>query len=283
MQTLRDRVAVVTGGASGIGRALAEQFAREGMKVVLADVEEPALAEAVRALEGAGARAIGVRTDVSRAADVEALAARALEAFGAVHVVCNNAGVSVAGFSWERTLEDWQWVLGVNLWGVIHGIRTFVPILLEQKDEGHVVNTASVAGLLSMPHLSPYNVSKHGVVTLSECLHHELSMVSGGRVGVSVLCPAWVATRIADSERNRPAALARTRETAGVDRQAMQATARSLIAQGMQPAAVAELVAGAIREGRFWILPHPEWGGMVRERAAEIAEGRSPAPRIPPT
>jgi NAD(P)-dependent dehydrogenase (short-subunit alcohol dehydrogenase family) len=281
METLRDRVAVVTGAASGIGRALAEHFAREGMKVVLADVEEPALVEAVRALEGAGARAIGVRTDVSQAADVDALGQRALQAFGAVHVVCNNAGVSVAGLSWERTLEDWHWVLGVNLWGVIHGIRTFVPFMLEQKDEGHIVNTASVAGLLSMAALSPYNVSKHGVVTLSECLHHELAMFSQGRIKVSVLCPAWVATRIADSGRNRPAALAHTRETLGIDRQAMEETARSMIAQGMPPAAVAELVVGAIREGRFWILPHPEWGAMVQERAAEIAEGRTPGTRVP--
>src|SRR5579871_852581 len=238
MREFRDRVAVVTGAASGIGRALAERFAAAGMKVVLADVERQALAAAERALASGGARVLAVPTDVSKASDVEALAQRTLEAFGAVHVVCNNAGVSVGGLAWEVTLADWEWILGVNLWGVIHGIRTFVPILLRQGEEGHVVNTASMAGLVSGPGIAPYNATKHTVVTLSEALHHELGMASGGKVKVSVLCPGWVNTRILDADRNRPATLGDATpirpEIAAVREQV-----RQLLESGLAPAAVA--------------------------------------------
>src|SRR3989454_8974881 len=204
MKEFRDRVAVVTGAASGIGRGLAERFAAEGMKVVLADVEQSALDQADAEMRERGATVLPVRTDVSKPQQMEQLAQQTLEAFGAVHIVCNNAGVGGPGGPvWERTLADWQWVLGVNLWGVIHGIRTFVPIMLRQETEGHIVNTASVAGLVSLPMLTIYDVTKHGVVTLSESLYQELAM-SGSRLRVSVLCPGFVSTNIMDADRNRP-------------------------------------------------------------------------------
>src|SRR5215213_2544837 len=206
MKEFSGKVAVITGAASGIGRGLAEACAREGMKVVLADVDEAALAQAERELKDAGAEVLAVRTDVSKADDVEALARRALDAFGAVHLLFNNAGVGAGTTVWESTLADWEWVLGVNLWGVIHGVRTFVPLMLEQADECHIVNTASMAGLVSGPALGVYKVTKHGVVALSETLCCELAIMRS-KIGVSVLCPGGVNTRIMDSERVRPAGL----------------------------------------------------------------------------
>ncbi|HSM76404.1 MAG TPA: SDR family NAD(P)-dependent oxidoreductase, partial [Bryobacteraceae bacterium] len=196
MKEFRNRVAVVTGAASGIGRALAVRFAAEGMKVVLADVEEPALQAAAQELRDAGAAVLALRTDVSQEADVEALAVRTYEAFGGAHIVCNNAGVASRTVpSWEQTSADWQWVLSVNLWGVIHGIRAFVPRMLSSGGEGHIVNTASLAGLTSSPGLAPYNASKHAVATISESLYFELLAVPSS-IRVSVLCPGWVNARI---------------------------------------------------------------------------------------
>lgn len=279
MRDLKGKVAVVTGAASGIGRAMAERFAREGMKVVLADVEQGALAAAERALASSGARVLAVPTDVSKASDVEALAQRTLEAFGAVHVVCNNAGVSVGGLAWEVTLADWEWILGVNLWGVIHGIRTFVPILLRQGEEGHVVNTASMAGLLSGPGIAPYNVTKHAVVTLSEALHHELAVASGGKVKVSVLCPGWVNTRILDADRNRPASLGAATPVRP-ELTAVREQVRQLLQSGLAPAAVAEHVFAAVRDGRFYILTHPQWKPAIRTRLEDILEERPPTLRV---
>src|SRR5215469_10915747 len=206
MQEFPDKVAVVTGAASGIGFALAERFAREGMKVVLADVEGDALARAEAELRGRGATVRAVRTDVRQAGEVAALAEQTLAAFGGVHVVCNNAGVVVFKSAWEHTLADWEWVLGVNLWGVIHGVRTFVPIMLRQGTEGHIVNTASMGGLVTGPFFGSYIVSKHGVVALSEVLALELARI-GAPVKVSVLCPNVVRTNLMDSARNRPLAL----------------------------------------------------------------------------
>jgi len=267
------KVAVVTGAASGIGRALADRFAAAGMKVVLADVERDALERARAEIAAGGATALAVQTDVSRADAVEALARATLDAFGAVHVVCNNAGVAIGGPAWEMTLADWEWVLGVNLWGVIHGVRTFVPIMLRQGTEAHVVNTASMAGLVSGPMMSVYNVAKHGVVTLSETLHHDLAM-QGAKVGVSVLCPAWVNTRIHESQRNRPAALGESNLPPGAE--VMQQTIASLLASGLSPAHVAGLVFDAVRDGRFYVLPHPDWKRLVRTRMDDILEERTP-------
>ena len=201
MQDVRDKVAVITGGASGMGRAFADRFGAEGMKLVLADIEEPELARSVDELKAAGAEVIGVRTDVARIEDVQALRERAREAFGAVHVVCNNAGVA-GGSVIDSPIEMWQWVLGVNLWGVIHGCNVFLPDLLEQ-DEGHIVNTASIAGLGGAAGLGVYCTSKFAVVGLSESLHHDLAARSS-HVGVSVLCPGFVNTRIFESDRNMP-------------------------------------------------------------------------------
>jgi NAD(P)-dependent dehydrogenase (short-subunit alcohol dehydrogenase family) len=276
MKDFRDKVAVVTGAASGIGRALAGALAAEGMRVVLADVEATALDEAAHAIATSGARTIAVRTDVAKGDQVEALAKAALDAFGAVHVVCNNAGVSVSGLSWMHTVADWEWVLGVNLWGVIHGVRVFTPILLGQQADGHVVNTASIAGLLSAPGMAVYDVAKHGVVTLSETLHHELRML-GAPIGVSVLCPAWVNTRILDSARNRPATLGATAQTMP-GREEIEQMARRILAAGLPPERVAALVVQAIRESRFWIFPHPEWKQFVRTRMEDALEERSPSP-----
>jgi NAD(P)-dependent dehydrogenase (short-subunit alcohol dehydrogenase family) len=276
MKDLRDRVAVVTGAASGIGRALAGALAAEGMRVVLADVEAVALEEAAHVLARTGARTVAVRTDVAKGEQVEALAVEAERAFGAVHVVCNNAGVSVSGLSWMHTVADWEWVLGVNLWGVIHGVRVFVPRLLAQASAGHVVNTASIAGLISGPGMAVYDVTKHGVVTLSESLYHELRMMAAP-IGVSALCPAWVNTRIIDSGRNRPAGLADTAEPVP-GREAMEEVARGLLASGLAPERVAALVVDAIRANRFWVLPHPEWKAFVRTRLEDVLEDRNPSP-----
>ena len=277
MKDLKGKVAVVTGGASGIGRAMAERFAAEGMKVVLADIEEGALARAESEMLAAGATVASKRTDVSQGEDVEALARFTVDTFGAVHVLCNNAGVGVGGNSWQQTEADWEWVLGVNLWGVIHGIRAFVPIMLEQGDECHVVNTASGAGLHTRPWVAMYCASKHAVVALSECLHHELSL-TGSKVKVSVLCPAVVNTRIGESERNRPDVL-RNAADAGVPGQQMQAMEqafRALLATGLPPEQVAGAVVDAIKAERFYIITHEETKGRVRSRMQDILEDRSP-------
>jgi len=286
VKEFKDKVAVVTGGASGIGRAMAERFAAEEMKVVLADIEEGALAKAEREMKESGATVLAVRTDVSKGAEVEELADKAFEAFGGVHVLCNNAGVApVTGASWELTEADWQWVLGVNIWGVLHGIRAFVSRMIEQDSEGHIVNTASVAGLLSLPWGSPYCVAKHGVVTLSESMHGELAHL-GSKLKVSVLCPAWVKTELMDSDRNRPADLQNKVEATAARPQALvtEATVRALVSGGTEASGIADLVVGAIREERFYVLPHQEWKEQVRTRMEGILNESNPStePAIQP-
>jgi NAD(P)-dependent dehydrogenase (short-subunit alcohol dehydrogenase family) len=205
MREFTGKVAVITGAASGIGRGLAQRCVEEGMRVVLADIEAPALAQAEAELRGAGATVLAVPTDVAQARAVEALAERTMQTFGAVHLLCNNAGVGAGGSIWESSLDDWEWVLGVNLWGVIHGVRSFVPLMLAQDTACHVVNTASIAGLLSYHPSASYQVTKHAAVALSEHLYHSLAERQA-KIGVSVLCPGWVRTRILESARNRPAA-----------------------------------------------------------------------------
>jgi NAD(P)-dependent dehydrogenase (short-subunit alcohol dehydrogenase family) len=278
MKEFKGKVAVVTGAASGIGRAIAERCAQEGMKVVLADVEEPALAQTEQALRAGGATVLAVRTDVSKAGDVESLAHKTLDAFGAVHVLVNNAGVGAGTTVWESTLADWEWVMGVNLWGVIHGIHTFVPLMLKQDVECHIVNTASIAGLISGPALGIYKVTKHGVVSLSETLSCELAE-RGAKLKVSVLCPGWVSTRIMESDRNRPAELRNepSREPmdphvqAGI--QAMLQAAQT----GLSPQQVAEYVFDAIKNDTFYIITDPDSKPMIRQRMEAILEGRGPA------
>ncbi len=271
---------MVTGGASGIGLALAERFAAEGMGVVIADVEEAALEDAGNRLRAAGADVLGVVTDVRDPDQVEELAERASAHFGGVHVVCNNAGVSAMSAKpvWEIPLEDWTWTLGVNLWGVINGVRTFVPRLIAQG-EGHIVNTASMAGFISSA--GPYGVSKFGVVSLTEGLYLELRDAVPS-VGVSVLCPGWVNTRIGDAERNRPSELAVERNDPLAARAARGL--HRVLEVGMAPASVADEVVGAIRAGRFYVLPHHDeaWLEPVRERMIDILEGRNPVRRPVP-
>lgn len=280
MKDLRDKVAVVTGGASGIGLAMAQRFASEGMNVVLADVEEQALAKAAAELTEAGADVIGVPTDVAQPEQVEALRDQALAKYGKVHLICNNAGVGAGGLLWETALEDWQWVMGVNLWGVIHGIRAFVPVLIEQGEDGHVVNTASIAGLISPPGIGIYNATKHAVVALSETLHVEL-MMRGVRPRVTVLCPGWVRTGIADAERNRPATLRASGGRSPSDEEQMVEQAmRQVVADGMPPSEVAQKVLDGVREQRMYVLTHPELKKAIAGRWEHLREETTPGMEI---
>jgi NAD(P)-dependent dehydrogenase (short-subunit alcohol dehydrogenase family) len=284
MELEAGKVAVVTGAASGIGLALSERFARAGLHVVLADVEEPALARAAHRIGALGVEALAVRTDVSDAAAVQALARAAVERFGSVHVVCNNAGVASGADPWFGPLSAWEWVMGVNLWGVIHGIRAFLPILINQG-EGHIVNTASIAGL--NPGSGPvYAASKHAVVALSEELFKTTKIVDVP-VGVSVLCPGWVRTAIMDADRNWPERLGQSPVRAPAN-EVMRPHFRHAIDEGMGPDAIADLVADAIVTGKFWILPHPEFVERAARRWHRIADGDNPdtdadVPGFPPT
>jgi NAD(P)-dependent dehydrogenase (short-subunit alcohol dehydrogenase family) len=276
MREFKDKVAVVTGAASGIGRALAERAAREGMKVVLADIEEEPLAQAEGEITAAGGTALAVRTDVSKADDVEALARQTVDAFGAVHLVCNNAGVGlVMKASWEATLEDWHWCLGVNLWGVIHGIHTFVPIMLEQDTEGHVVNTASVAGLISLPYVAPYHATKHAVVTITESLHYELAL-RDTKIKASVLCPGFIQTRIMDADRNRPAELGTESADEATTVPSMLGAYRQAVDVGFPAAYVAEQVFHAIWQERLYIRTGYMSNDWIRRRADGIVLQRNP-------
>ena len=273
MRQLDDRVAVVTGGASGIGRALAERFAAERMRVVLADIEEAPLAATAAELEAGGAAVVAVVADVASASDVEAVRDRALAAFGAVHVVCNNAGVGGGGIV-DAPLALWEWTIGVNLMGVVHGVHTFLPLLLEQ-DEGHIVNTASLAGLGGVAGLGIYCTTKFAVVGLSESLHHDL-VSRGSQVGVSVLCPGFVQTRIGESTRNAPASIAAWVESP--DAQATIEFANALTAAGIAPTTVAGAVVDAILGDVFYIVPHEHAAvETTRARADWMAGGAPPA------
>jgi NAD(P)-dependent dehydrogenase (short-subunit alcohol dehydrogenase family) len=279
LETLAGRVAVVTGAASGIGRALAERFAAEGMRVVMADVEVPRLEEAAHAIASGGAEVLVIPTDVSRADAVEALATRTLDAFGGVHLVCNNAGVFVGGSAWETPLEDYAWLIDVNVWGVVHGVRTFVPRMLASGEPGHVVNTASMAGMTTAPYAAAYYLTKHAVVGLSEGLYHELAF-GGGAVGVSVLCPEAIDTDIGASERVRPERLARRgarSESAAFTEQAL----REATGRGLAPAVMAERVVHAVRENRFYILAENAWADACQARLDDVRLRRNPTFAVP--
>lgn len=264
MDEFTGKVAVITGGASGIGRAMAERFAADGMKIVLCDVEPDALGDAVNAMVSNGHEVHGVVADVSDPDAMQRVADEAASTFGGWHLVCLNAGVGSGGPIWEQTLADWEWVLGVNLWGVVHGVRTFVPGLVA-KGEGHVVITASLAGHICQPFTGPYNVSKFGAVAIGETLHAELAQTAPG-VGVSILCPAWVSTRIYESSRNRPEHLT---NPGGTD-DAVLAEMQRAFANAMPPAEVADAVASAVRERRLHIFTHDFSAEAIRSRTDQI-------------
>jgi NAD(P)-dependent dehydrogenase (short-subunit alcohol dehydrogenase family) len=273
MQQFKDRVAVVTGAASGIGLAMAERFAAEGMKVVLADIENNALQAAAGNLLGKGYPVLAHVLDVSKPDQVEGLARATYDAFGAAHVICNNAGVEVIGAAWEHTLADWEWLLGVNLWSVIHGVRAFVPRMIAGGEEGHIVNTASMAGLTTAPFMSVYDVSKFGVVALTESLYKDF-LATGQKLRASVVCPGLINTKIMQSSRNRPAELAEGGSYSEQAVQFRQALATGLSA-GYDPSVVAGLVFDGIREEKFYIIPAQNKDGIKR-RAEDVVGERNP-------
>ncbi|MBK8725284.1 MAG: SDR family NAD(P)-dependent oxidoreductase [Holophagaceae bacterium] len=275
MKDLRGKTAVITGAASGIGLALARRAAREGMRLVLADLDAGELDAAATELGAAGAEILARQVDVAQSGEVWALADEAFARFGAVHLLANNAGVALCKPAWEVSAEDWAWVLGVNLHGVIHGLQAFVPRMLAGDEEGRIVNTASAAGLLSPPGFAAYSVSKHAVVALSEVLHHDLALRES-RLKVSVLCPAWVRTRIAQSDRHRqaPEGVAASAPD-GVSEGIAEAVRRATEA-GLEPEAVADAVFEADAADRFYILTHAATKAGVRRRMEDILEDRPP-------
>jgi len=271
------KVAVVTGAASGIGKAMCERFAGEGMKVVLADVENDALREAGRDIERHGVEVLTVRTDVAQPDQVSALAEATLDRFSKVHVVCNNAGVFAGGRIWDAIGTDWEWVLGVNVMGVLHGIRAFVPTMLEQNEPAHVVNTCSMAGLINMPLSGVYNVSKHAALSLTETLYHELQTVDTP-VGVSALCPELIRTGIGRSERNRPAHLKRGDDEGTPEQEMVEAAIKASIDTGLDPKAMADRVFEGIRNDTFYLLAEEggSWDRACQIRLDDIRERRNP-------
>ncbi len=272
MELTRGQVAVVTGGGSGIGLALAERFAAAGMNLVIGDVQDDALAVAAAQLKARGVEVLAVRLDVSQEAEVQDLAERTIDHFGAVHVVCNNAGVAARSDPWFGPISSWEWTMGVNFWGVVHGCRAFLPHLV---GGGHIVNTASIAGLMT-GFSAPYDASKHAVVAITEDLFNT-AKVAGLPIGVSVLCPGWVHTNIIDADRNWPSTLGgKPAEDPMGEIPRMYAT--RAIAEGRTPASVADAVAEAIVADRFWVIPHQDFLDLCIERWATIAERADPQP-----
>ncbi|GAB3376766.1 SDR family oxidoreductase [Massilia agri] len=281
MKDFRGKVAVITGGASGLGREFANMAAGLGMKLVLADVQAKALEHATEELLDVGAEVLSMVCDVSKGSHVQELADSAIARFGAVHLVFNNAGVGSGGLIWENSEQDWEWVLGVNLWGVVHGVRVFTRAMLEcaARDsdyEGHIVNTASMAGLLCPPAMGVYNVSKHAVVALSETLYHDLALVDAP-IKASVLCPYFVSTGIARSHRNRPEELESEEKVTPSQVAAQMMTEKAVESGKVTAQDVARITFDAIREERFYIYSHPQALGAAAERFEAIVKGAQPA------
>ncbi len=276
MKELREKVAVITGAASGFGREFAIRCADEGMKVVLTDIDEGGLAATV-ALLRPGTQSLTVRSDVSKADSIEHVATSAYGRFGACHLLFNNAGVGTAGPIWMATLDDWKWTFGINVMGVVHGLRSFVPRMLEQKEASHIVNTASAAGLLAPAGCGVYAASKHAVVATSECLYHELR-AQNATIGVSVLCPAFVDTGISNSERNRPAELADSNPEA---KQYSDRIRQAIKSGKLNAADIAEVTIEAVKNDRFYILPHPNVKIAVEIRMKDILLDRAPTNTSP--
>jgi NAD(P)-dependent dehydrogenase (short-subunit alcohol dehydrogenase family) len=275
MQQLRGKVAVITGGASGIGRAMAERFAQEGMRIVLADIDEVTMRSAEASLAEGGADVLAVVCDTSQEAELHALAAATVERFGGAHVLCNNAGVVGRSDPWRGPMAAWEWVVGINLYGVIHGIRAFLPIM-EDQGEGHIVNTASLAGLVALPGAAPYNVTKTGVVALSEGLFIEL-VSTGSPVRVSALCPGFVKTNLIDGQHWADRLGADPGDPTSPMGQMMDAVLRQGVEDGIDPTEVADQVVNAIRAERFWILTHPESRHSPVERMERAERQENPA------
>lgn len=276
MKEFRGKVAVITGAANGIGFGIAERCAQEGMQVVLAGVNEDNLKKAEEKLKPTGAALFTVRADVSKREDMEALAQKTFEKFGAVHLLVNNAGIGVGTSSWESTWEDWEWVVNVNLWGVLNGVKIFTPLMIAQDTEAHIVNVASVAGLLSNHPSAPYQVTKHAVVGLSESLYHSLAE-RNSKVKVSVLCPGWVKTSILKSNRNRPSEF-QPQTRVKIRREDIE-TYRKMEAEleeGMSIEDFTEYVFHAIREEQFYVLSHAEYTDEIRKRMDHILQQKNP-------
>ncbi len=267
MEDLAGKTAVVTGGASGIGRAMVDRFTAEDMNVVVADIDRAAAEATAAELVGAGGRAVGIRTDVSRLDDIRALAEATVDSFGAVHIVCNNAGVVIGGRVEDLTDDEWRWVIDVDLWGAINGIRVFLP-LIEAQGAGHLVSTSSTSGLVAPPFIAPYSVAKAGVITLMEAVRRELD-ARQSPVGASVLVPGPVDTPLLSSRHNRPETLPQRSDTPE-GRAFASSSASYLATAGKDPATVAALVVAAIRANRFWILTHPEWTKILQRRVDAI-------------
>lgn len=282
MKDFSGKVAVITGAASGIGRAIAEKCVHLGMKVVLADIDEAPLSAAETGLQAMGGDLLAVKTDVSKRGDVEALARQAFATYGAVHLLFNNAGVAAGGTPWQATWNDWEWLIGVNLWGVIHGVKIFTPLMLAQNTECHIVNTSSMAGLITGGLSAPYSVTKHAVVALSESLYLTLQYQKS-LIKVSVLCPGLVHTNIAATESHRPPALRNEAVELTPEMQAGRAAFESLVASSTPPLEVADQVFDAIRKEQFYILTHPEWIELIRLRTTKLLQmenPESPAPML---
>lgn len=275
MKEFKDKVAVITGAASGIGLSIAERCVHEGMKVVLADINETDLAKAEAELKALGATVLAVRTDVSKQSDIELLARQTIDAFGGVHLLFNNAGVAAGGAPWEATWTDWEWVIGVNLWSVIYGVKVFTPLMLAQNTECHIVNTSSAAGLIVGGLSAPYSVTKHAVVALSESLYLSLQLRKA-LVNVSVLCPGIVRTNIINTERNRPAELQNEPVTRTAEMQAGLDAFKAMMDASMPPVQVADAVFDAICKEQFYILPNPEWTEAIQLRTDKLLQLENP-------
>ncbi|MEY3980789.1 MAG: hypothetical protein RLZZ375_2218 [Pseudomonadota bacterium] len=281
MQSFSEKTCVITGAGSGLGREFALLAVKLGMRLVLADVQQDALKQTEASATALGADVLSHVCDVRRGDEVESLAQAAVKRFGAIHVVFNNAGVGAGGLIWESTQQDWEWVLGVNLWGVIHGVRVFTPLMLasakaDPNFEGHIINTASMAGLLTPPAMGIYNVSKHAVVALTETLYHDLSLIDAP-IGVSVLCPYFVPTGISHSDSVRPSDTQATTQPTR-SQQISQAMLEKAVSAGKVSAAeVAQITFDAIKAGQFYIYSHPQALGNVERRMQDILQAHNPS------